>query len=217
MRIVLWAFAAVAASGLLLGCRADDEKPAPPEPAKAGAGEGAAAKVASSEATAGKAAPGKAKAAEEPLLLLDDGNLRLADGPPKPRLKRSPGCGPVADNARCHVCHLNYSDEELSVTHALGNVGCEKCHGSSDAHCGDEGNVTAPNIFYTKADIDPSCTVCHDPAKPVSGDLYCLHVRTPEEAGKLCTECHGAHRMAVRAVRWDPKTRKPYAVTARGK
>lgn len=189
MRLVPWALAA-AAAGLLVGCQADHEK-APSVPAPA----------------AGQEKPLRLDE-EEPLLLLDE-PVKAASTPTSAR-------GPVADNSRCYVCHLNYSDEELTLSHAVADVGCAKCHGPSDAHCGDEGNVTPPTIFYTKADIDPSCTVCHDPDKVVSGALYCLHVRTPEEADKLCTECHGAHRMAVRTFRWNPKTRKPYLVSAQG-
>lgn len=143
-------------------------------------------------------------------LVLDDEPLLLLAAPASKRKV------PQADNSRCFVCHVNYMDEELTVQHAVAKVGCDKCHGPSDAHCGDEGNITPPAIFYTKADVDPSCTVCHDPDKVKDAALWCLYVRKPEEAGKLCTECHGAHRMAVRTVGWDPKTRQPYTVVAQG-
>jgi len=146
-----------------------------------------------------------------PPLVLDDEPLLLLDAPARIKHK-----GPMVDNNRCFVCHENYTDEELTVQHAVAEVGCEKCHGSSDDHCADEGNITPPTIFYTKADVDPSCTVCHDPDKVKDAALWCLYVRKPEEADKNCTECHGAHRLILRAVRWNPKTRQPYTVVAQG-
>ena len=46
----------------------------------------------------------------EPLFLLDQGNPELANLPP-PK-------GPVADNSRCFVCHMNYFQEELAALFA---------------------------------------------------------------------------------------------------
>ena len=45
---------------------------------------------------------------------------------------------PAADNSRCFVCHANYMQEEIAVTHAKANIGCAHCHGASDAHIADE-------------------------------------------------------------------------------
>ena len=114
------------------------------------------------------------------------------------------------DNSRCHVCHLDFSDEQLAVNHAKNGVGCEKCHGSSDDHASDEANITPPSIMYAREKIDTSCKVCHpDPTERiVAGAKYCLHVRTAAEEKKVCTDCHGAHRMAQRSVRWDKVTGK---------
>ncbi len=28
----------------------------------------------------------------------------------------------AADNSRCHVCHINYDEEELALNHELGDV-----------------------------------------------------------------------------------------------
>jgi len=129
---------------------------------------------------------------DEPLLLLN-GSSAIAAG------------RPVADNSRCHVCHLNYASEQLAVEHAAANIGCERCHGKSDAHCGDEDNVTAPEILYAKAAINLSCFECHP-----RDDLSAVH--EPFLAGgtkeKYCTDCHGKHRLAVRTRRWDPETGK---------
>jgi len=52
---------------------------------------------------------------EEQPLLLEEPPLLLEDEE----------TGPVADNSRCHVCHINYADEALAVTHARANIRCE--------------------------------------------------------------------------------------------
>jgi hypothetical protein len=33
----------------------------------------------------------------------------------------------VADNSRCHVCHINYDEEALALNHELGDISCEGC------------------------------------------------------------------------------------------
>ena len=83
----------------------------------------------------------------------------MATKPVKPQ-------GPVADNSRCFVCHVNYMQEKLAVTHAKANIGCAHCHGASDAHIADEswasgGNGTAPDIMYPRDKINSSCMHCH--------------------------------------------------------
>jgi len=134
-------------------------------------------------------------------LLLEDPPATKALPPPK---------GPVADNSRCHVCHVNFEDEEMTVVHARANIGCMKCHGQSDEHCGDEGNVTPPTTLYAKSDVDKSCKVCHPPLdeKIVEDARYCLFIPDEKDPKKVCTECHGKHQMARRTVRWDTVTRK---------
>jgi len=134
---------------------------------------------------------------EEPLLLLDE--------PPAEELP--PPEGPVADNSRCHVCHMNYEDEELAVTHARANIGCEQCHGSCDAHCGDEDNVTPPDIMYPLEKINSSCMVCHTRESIDAEQHQPLFDGTATE-NKYCTDCHGNHRLAYRTRRWNRTTGK---------
>lgn len=113
----------------------------------------------------------------------------------------------LADNSRCHVCHLNFEREELSLNHARAGVGCAKCHGESDAHIADEswasgGNGTPPDIMYPREKINPACLTCHDGrTAKFDRDIHKLFLAgaTPQ---KLCTECHGKHRMAVRKCKW---------------
>jgi hypothetical protein len=134
---------------------------------------------------------------EEPPLLLEAGD-GLGDLPPAK--------GPVANNSRCHVCHVNYAGERLAVLHARANVGCQRCHGASDAHCTDEDNVTPPEIMFAGAKINASCMSCHPEGKiniPKHKPLFA------DTTGKTrCTDCHGEHRLRHRTRRWDKATGK---------
>jgi len=137
------------------------------------------------------------KAEEEPpLLLKEPGEAEKAANMPE---------GSVADNSRCHVCHMNYEEEELAVLHAKANVGCEDCHGDSTPHCSDEDNITPPDIMYANEKNNPFCLKCH-----AGNKLSKMH--KPFLAGaatekKYCTDCHGEHRLAYRTRRWDKTTR----------
>jgi len=138
---------------------------------------------------------------EAPLLLLEDEPLLLLEDEPTD----AAAGGPIADNTRCFVCHANYLDEKIAVTHARANIGCARCHGESDAHIADEswgsgGNGTAPDIMYPKEKINPSCLRCHPQDKidiPQHEPVF-----AQAAAGKVCTDCHGDHRLTVRRCTW---------------
>ena len=121
---------------------------------------------------------------KEPLLLLEDGN-----GGENPDLET----GPLADNSRCYVCHMNYEVDELTYIHAKADIGCERCHGASDAHCSDEDNITPPDIMYPAEKINSFCKSCHPDGKLSEGK-------------KFCTDCHGEHRLSHRTRKWDKAT-----------
>jgi len=136
----------------------------------------------------------QAGSGEEHLLLLDD----------NPEGSQAPA-GPVADNSRCHVCHLNYAREELALDHARADIGCADCHGESDEHIADEswasgGNGTPPERMYPPETINPACLSCH-PRDTVNKALHEAFFagKTPQ---KVCTDCHGAHRLAKRQCKW---------------
>lgn len=133
------------------------------------------------------------KIREEPPLLLEEPPLLLEDGE----------AGPVADNSRCHVCHINYEDEGLAVEHAQANISCEQCHGASDAHCSDEDNITPPDIMYPMAKINPFCRGCH-PRDKISSLHKSFFAGDTKE--KYCTDCHGNHRLVYRTRKWDKAT-----------
>jgi Cytochrome c554 and c-prime len=131
---------------------------------------------------------------DTPLLLDDD------DADAKP--KKTPG----ADNSRCFVCHLNYQTEALATTHARANIGCARCHGASDAHIADEswasgGNGTAPDTMYPAAKINQFCMTCHDLTR-ADDKITCPFPRLSADEKKVCTDCHGKHRLAKRKCKW---------------
>ena len=134
---------------------------------------------------------------EEPPLLLEEPDETLASLPPPD--------GPVADNSRCHVCHMNYVQEDIAVIHARANIGCADCHGDCDAHIADESwswgeNGTAPDIMYLPAKINPFCMGCHPKDKIATEQHKPLFAGTAGQ--KYCTDCHGDHRLAHRRCKW---------------
>jgi hypothetical protein len=140
---------------------------------------------------------------KEKPLLLEEEPLLLED---PPLLLDEEETEPAADNSRCHVCHINYSEEALAVTHARANVSCEHCHGSSDAHCGDEDNITPPDIMYAAEKIRPFCMGCHTREKI---DIA-VHKKVLSDTSSkgICTNCHGEHRLGYRTRKWDKTTGK---------
>ena len=136
---------------------------------------------------------GTGKSAQEPLLLLDGGG------------KTSGPAGPVANNDRCLVCHLNYAQEAVAVVHAKAGIGCAKCHGESDAHIADEswasgGNGTAPAVMFTRDKITAFCFGCH-PKEKLTPALHGAFLAAANKDA-TCTDCHGKHRLAKRNCKW---------------
>lgn len=136
--------------------------------------------------------PGPAPVVRAPLLLLDEGE------------EDEVVSGPEADNNRCFVCHINYTAEPIAADHARRNVGCADCHGASDAHIADEswgsgGNGTAPDVMYPKDKINPACMTCHPKEK-----IDAPHHEPAFAAAdaKVCTDCHGDHRLSPRRCKW---------------
>ena len=138
---------------------------------------------------------------EETPLLLDDEPLLLLD-------EESGGdeaAGPQADNSRCFVCHINYMEEDIAVTHAKVNMGCNYCHGESDEHIADEswasgGNGTAPDTMFPKPKINPFCMGCHTKDKIETVQHQPLFANMDK---MVCTDCHGKHRITTpRKCKW---------------
>lgn len=117
-----------------------------------------------------------------------------------------------ADNSACHVCHGNYDVEELALIHAKEDVGCIECHGESLAHRDDEDNVTPPDVMYPADKIADKCAECHDTHDAAARKVIARwQERCPQKTNPkdlVCTDCHGQHRLKLRTVRWDKKTRK---------
>jgi len=128
---------------------------------------------------------------------------------------------PMADNSRCFVCHGNYDfeDEPLASIHAKANIGCVRCHGASPQHSADEDGLTPPERMYRPSHIRFNCLSCHDWVKLVASDKAKQdHADLKEKPDhqavldgtrkdkKLCTDCHGDHRLSHRTRRWDKRT-----------
>ncbi len=112
---------------------------------------------------------------------------------------------PAADNGRCFVCHVNYMQEKLAVTHAKADVGCVRCHGASDAHIADEswasgGNGTAPERMYRREQVNASCLPCH--SRDQLNTPQHMAVLADTQGKQVCTDCHGTHRLAQRRCKW---------------
>jgi hypothetical protein len=116
-------------------------------------------------------------------------------------------------NEACYVCHGNYREEPMAVSHAKQDVSCMECHGPSLEHRNDEDNITPPDKMYALAKIDAGCQAdCHDshdaPAREV---LKRWQERCPDKTDVsqvVCTDCHGFHRLTRRTVQWDKDTGK---------
>jgi len=117
-----------------------------------------------------------------------------------------------ADNFICLVCHGNFEEEELVVSHAIEDVGCADCHGASEAHADDEDHIIPPDKMFDRTDVDKMCATCHDmhdaPARKVIARWQerCQGKIDPSDIA--CTDCHYEHKMAKRTVWWNRKTRE---------
>jgi len=111
-----------------------------------------------------------------------------------------------ADNSFCYVCHVNFKKEALAQTHQSVGVGCEKCHGSSDAHSSDEDGLTPPEKMYARQRINPYCMTCHSKTKLAKVSEHKSMLAGTSK--KVCTDCHGKHKLKVRTRIWDKSTGK---------
>lgn len=118
--------------------------------------------------------------------------------------------GSADDNYWCYVCHMNYQVEPLALRHAKGGVGCSRCHGKSEEHTADEDGLIAPQKMFPREEVNSSCLPCHkEYAESNEICLYQPDVLGSVEAGPCqCTDCHGRHRLANRARKWDKTTGK---------
>ena len=161
------------------------------------------------EKVADKPRPGGKTETDEPLLLLDDEPLLLLDdddgNDPSAEGRK------MADNSRCHVCHLNYAEEAIAVVHAKADIGCTACHGTCDEHIADEswasgGNGTPPGKMYRQKDIDTCCQECHKshntPARKVIARWQQRCPKKTDLQRIVCTDCHGEHRLKERKCKW---------------
>ncbi len=116
----------------------------------------------------------------------------------------------AADNSYCLVCHINFKREEFVVVHKKANVGCEKCHGASDAHGADEDHTNPPDIMSKKEDVNNSCMTaeCHPKADLQEEIGHRPFFAGAETERAYCTDCHGTHSIPSRHRIWDKTTRE---------
>lgn len=147
-------------------------------------------------------------AAPPPLVVDKSAPLLLLDAPKAAKPIDKTG----ADNEACLVCHGDYREEPLANWHAKEEIGCMKCHGSSEAHRADEDNITPPEIMFPARKIDAACRACHeDHDAPARKVIETWQKRCPQKtdpAQIVCTDCHGEHRRPFRVVHWDKETGK---------
>ncbi len=112
-----------------------------------------------------------------------------------------------ADNSYCYVCHINYKSEDITMIHAEKGVGCEACHGMSEAHSSDENGLTAPDRMFAQDRVTPYCASCHSVIKLRRVEKHMQFVFTKNrEDRKVCTDCHGKHRLENRTRKWNKAT-----------
>lgn len=157
------------------------------------------------------AADEKPRPAVPPPLKVDKTAPLLLDEPPKKEKPQTAGPA-AANNSACHVCHTNYQEEQLALSHARADIGCVKCHGQSIAHRNDEANITPPDTMYAPGKIDVACRACHRTHDvPAAKVIARWQERCPGRSDVksiVCTDCHGTHRLKLRTVRWNKDTGK---------
>ena len=91
--------------------------------------------------------------------------------------------------AGCQLCHVDIEDEFLPSVHFAEKIGCVDCHGASEGHLADENNEVKPEVLFTRDNTDSLCEECHGCSRP----------EEPKSAAapKICTDCHGAHDLAM--------------------
>lgn len=115
-----------------------------------------------------------------------------------------------ADNSYCYVCHIDFETEEFANAHLAAGVGCERCHGISEPHMGDEEGLTAPETMFPKDKVNPMCMAaeCH-PRERMEREIgHRPFFADADPQRKHCTDCHGKHRVKERRRLWDKKTGK---------
>lgn len=109
------------------------------------------------------------------------------------------------DNSRCYVCHINFSFDDMTLKHEEVNIGCETCHGPSDAHCSDEDNIIPPDVMWPLSKLNAKCMECHEQSKMPAEEHARLFAESKEQK-QVCTDCHGDHRLPHRTRIWNRET-----------
>lgn len=127
---------------------------------------------------------------------------------PKPKQVAEARKYEEADNSYCYVCHLNFQTEEFVGVHLAAGVGCERCHGISEPHMGDEESLTPPETMFAKPKVNASCMAseCHPKERMEAEIGHRPFFADADPQRKHCTDCHGAHRLDERHRKWNKET-----------
>jgi len=136
----------------------------------------------------------KASADDDAMILVDNPRFN-ADKP----LRFDSGY--LEDNSSCMVCHIDFQEELIALTHEEQGITCAACHGDSLTHMVYKYNITLPDVIWGRADIDHFCMQCHekheDPAAVEKFRAEWLSKRRPNGRfimkDSVCTDCHGNH------------------------
>jgi hypothetical protein len=145
-----------------------------------------------------------------PLVVNTDAPLLLAEPGEYESSSARPATNAEAENPACFVCHANYTEEKLVVSHAGANVGCTECHGKSYPHRNDENHLTPPDRMFPRETIRPSCMKCHPQHDAIAEKIAALkkqrNLGDTDFESIACTQCHGSHGLKTRTVRWNKST-----------
>jgi hypothetical protein len=130
-----------------------------------------------------------------------------------PRLETGPPPKSTMPATICLDCHRTYYADSFAILHSRQGIRCVDCHGPSEAHKNDEGNITPPDVMFARDDINTACRKCHSvrnraiPA-PISRKRHGEIARI-EPKDVMCMDCHGQkHLLFLRNIQWDKKTHK---------
>lgn len=117
----------------------------------------------------------------------------------------------------CHGESIAHKNDENHLTppekmYPSGDIdtACRKCHASHDVQPAEVVRRWKQRSGDKKTDV--LCKECHESHDiPAAAVVRKWQERTGQKVdGKsiVCTDCHGQHRLKIRSVRWNKKTRK---------
>ena len=101
-------------------------------------------------------------------------------------------------NKLCYECHIDFEEEELSISHQKNGVACARCHGRSQPHMDDEVRATPPDAIFRGKAMEVFCLTCHNPIAHAEVRTHKIEAAAAKKAARpprTCTACHGEHEL----------------------